>query len=57
MKSRFQFAFGPVLILLMGLVPSSAYALRNGEAAHTHSQSYHDRTPHVHSHGSHSHHG
>jgi hypothetical protein len=55
MKSSFQFGF--VLVLLMSFVPANAFASRNTGVAHAHTQTYHDRTPTVHTHGSHPHHG
>ncbi len=57
MKSIFQFGFASVLVLLMSFVPANAFASRNTGAAHTHTQTYRDRTPIVHTHGSHPHHG
>jgi hypothetical protein len=45
------------LVSLMTLAPASAHAMRNSGVAHTHTQTAHDRSPTVHQHGSHSHHG
>ncbi len=55
MRFSAKVAFAFLALLLVGLAPAAAYASRNGGTAHTRSQNYHDRTPHVHSHGSHSH--
>ena len=57
MKSYFQFGFASVIVLLMSLVPPNAFASRNTGVAHTHTQTYHDRTPTVRAHESHLHHG
>ncbi len=57
MKSILQFGFLSVLVLLMSLLPANAFALRNTGVAHTHTQTYHDRTPTVHTHGSRPHRG
>ena len=57
MQSIFQFGFASVLVLLMGFVPANAFASRDTSVAHTHMQTYHDRTPTVHTHNSHPHHG
>jgi hypothetical protein len=46
-----------LLVALMSLVPASAYAARGAGGGHPHSQTYHDRTPRVHPHGSHPHRG
>jgi hypothetical protein len=45
------------LAFLVALAPASAYAMRNSGIAHPHTQTPHDRTPTVHYHGAHSHHG
>ncbi len=57
MKSILQFGFLSVLVLLMSLLPANAFALRNTGVVHTHTQTYHDRTPTVHTHGSRPHRG
>jgi hypothetical protein len=58
MTIKAQLAFAAfALALLVALTPASAYAMRNSGIAHTHTQTPHDRTPTVHQHGSHSHHG
>lgn len=57
MKPILQFGFQSALVLLMSFVPANAFALRNTGATHTHTQTYHDRTPTVHTHGSHPHRG
>jgi len=56
MKFHAKVAFASLALLLASLAPATAYASRSGGTAHTRSQSYHDRTPHVHSHHAHSHH-
>ena len=56
MNFHAKVAFASLALLLASLVPATAYASRNGGTAHTRSQNYHDRTPHVHSHHAHSHH-
>lgn len=57
MKSISQFGLAFVLALLMSFVPANALASRNTGVAHTRTQTYHDRTPTVHTHDSHPHHG
>jgi hypothetical protein len=57
MKSLYQFGFAFALLVLMNLVPAHAFASRNAGMGRTHTQTYHDRTPTVHTHGSHPHHG
>ena len=44
-----------LFLALIALAPASAYAAGATRGAHTHSQTYHDRTPRVHTHGSHPH--
>jgi hypothetical protein len=46
-----------LLVALMTLVPASAYATRGAGGGHPRSQTYHDRTPRVRTHGSHPHRG
>lgn len=55
MKSLFQVGLASVLVLVMSFAPTRAYASKNAGSQHAHSQTYHDRTPTVHTHGSHSH--
>ncbi len=57
MKSKFQFVLGASLLFLMCLAPAYAYASHKSGTAHTRTQTYHDRTPRAHVHGSHPHHG
>jgi hypothetical protein len=58
MTIKLQIAFATfALTLLATFAPLSAYAMRNSGIAHTHTQTPHDRSPTVHEHGSHSHHG
>jgi hypothetical protein len=54
MKLSLQVAFASVVSVLVALAPASAYARTSNEAP-THTQTYHDRTPRVHTHGTHSH--
>jgi len=55
MKSKYYAVFASLVIAAMTLAPSVAQASTPG--IHAHSHLVHDRTPHVHDHGSHSHHG
>jgi hypothetical protein len=56
MKSLYPIALAVVMAILMSLTPAYAYASKNAGSARTHSETYHDRTPTVHTHSSHSHH-
>jgi len=55
MKLILQVAFASLVFVLGVLVPASAYASRTSNEAPTRTQTYHDRTPRVHTHGTHSH--
>jgi ribosomal protein S11 len=57
MKFLSLFGCASVLVVVMGLVPANAFALRNVATARVHSQTVHDRTPTVHTRVSHSHRG
>jgi hypothetical protein len=56
MKFLFQIGLASVFVLMMGLAPARAYASKKAGSTHTHSQTYHDRTPTVHTHTEHQHH-
>ncbi|HWG18313.1 MAG TPA: hypothetical protein VN678_10650 [Acidobacteriaceae bacterium] len=58
MKKHFQAVFAVFALLAAMLAPVSAVAEHSGET-HSHTASYHDRTPVAHTRGSHSghHHG
>lgn len=56
MKSAYQVAFASLVLILATLAPASAVAQNSPNAGHSHDLTYHDRTPHVHEHMSHSHH-
>ena len=53
MKFPYQVALASLVSILVILAPASAYALKATNGPHTRSQTYHDRTPKVHTHGSH----
>ena len=55
MKTIYQVAFALLFLILTTLAPASAYAAGTSGSMHTHSQTYHDRTPRVHFHASHPH--
>jgi hypothetical protein len=55
MKLNYRFALAAIALFMMALAPSAANAAPHG-AGHMHSLLFHDRSPHVHSHGSHPHH-
>jgi hypothetical protein len=55
MKSTLQIVFASLLVVLMASVTASAYALSPMGGHHVRSQTYHDRTPKAHTHGSHPH--
>ena len=55
MKVLYQIAFASLVFGSLAVVPASAYASQTVNSVHTHSLTYHDRTPKVHMHGSHSH--
>jgi hypothetical protein len=57
MKFTAQFALVALVSILAAFVPTSAYAAAKAGTARTHSQTYHDRSPGVHTHSSHPHHG
>jgi hypothetical protein len=59
MKSLYQVALAAGLVFLMNCVPAYAYASKNagGKQSQSHSQTYHDRTPTVHTHTLHHHRG
>jgi hypothetical protein len=57
MKLNIHLTRAFLLVAVMTLVPASAYALRMSGGGHPRSQTYHDRTPKVHKHGSHPHRG
>jgi hypothetical protein len=57
MKSLYQVALAAGLVFLMNCVPAYAYASKNAGGKQSHSQTYHDRTPTVHTHTSHHHRG
>ncbi len=54
MKYPFQIALVCLLIAMTALMSASAYAL-NSPGGHPRTQTYHDRTPRAHVHGSHPH--
>jgi len=56
MKYHFQVILASLVVLLTALAPSVAYARTPG-GPHTRSQTYHNRTPRVHAHTVHPHHG
>jgi hypothetical protein len=57
MKTFSQMTLAVLLVALTTLVPvSAAYATGRSGRPHTQSQTYHDRTPKAHTHGSHLHH-
>ena len=56
MKLSFQLALAAVMVAGMGLVPFAAQA-STPSAPRSHTPLIHDRTPRVHDHGFHSHHG
>jgi hypothetical protein len=53
MKSLFQIGLVSLFVLMMSVVPTRAYASKKAGSTHTHSETYHDRTPTVHTHGGH----
>ena len=53
MKSRVQTALASLMLMMMSLVPTSAFAARGAGGPRAHTQTYHDRTPRVHTNGSH----
>jgi hypothetical protein len=55
MKQNFQITAFLVLVL-MSLVPAHASATKTPDGARTHSQTYHNRTPTAHTHGTQAHH-
>jgi hypothetical protein len=55
MKSTLQIVFASLLVVLMASVTASAYASSPMGGHHVRSQTYHDRTPKAHTHGSHPH--
>jgi hypothetical protein len=58
MKFINQFALAAfALAFLMALMPASAYASRDAGTARMHTETVHDRTPTVHTHGAHPRHG
>jgi hypothetical protein len=56
MKSLLRIAAATVVVVSMNLVPAYA-ASRTPGTARMHTETIHDRTPTVHVHGSHAHHG
>jgi hypothetical protein len=56
MKSLLRIAAATVVVISMNLVPAYAASKSSG-TARTHTETIHDRTPTVHEHGSHPHHG
>jgi hypothetical protein len=58
MKLNKQIAFAAsALAFLMALMPASAFASRDTGTARMHTETVHDRTPTVHTHGAHPRHG
>jgi hypothetical protein len=57
MKLSYSIALASLLAALMTLAPAYGLTARRTSSGHPHSQTYHDRTPKVHSHGSHPHRG
>ena len=53
MKIYVNLTFAFLLVALLALAPASAYASRGSGGGHRRSQTYHDRTPKAHRHGSH----
>jgi hypothetical protein len=53
MKFPLQTALASLTLILMSLVPAPAFASRTAGGPRAHSQTYHDRTPKVHTNGSH----
>lgn len=48
MKFSYQVALASLASILIGFAPASAYAMKSDAAVRSHSQTYHDRTPKVH---------
>ena len=57
MKFHPQFVLAALIVVLMTLLSVPAYAAKTPNGGHEHTQTYHDRTPRVHAHGSHPRHG
>jgi hypothetical protein len=55
MKVLYQIALASLVFSLSILAPASAYASSTETSARPHELTYHDRTPRVHTHGTHSH--
>jgi hypothetical protein len=57
MKQKIQIALATMVVALMGVVPAYAYAGHKSGTNRSHAQTYHDRTPKAHVHGTHVRHG
>lgn len=57
MKIQFQIALASLIFVLASLGTADAQEVRTAGGRHTHSLTYHDRTPRVHIHGSRRHGG
>ena len=55
MKSIYQVALASLVSVLMVLTPASAYASKSANGTRSHSHTFHDRTPRVHTLGLHIH--
>ena len=56
MRSIQKLGLAAFVSLSLMLVPAAAHASRTATTVHSNGETYHDRTPHVHTHGSHPHH-
>jgi hypothetical protein len=56
MKIYVNLTFAFLLVAVLTLAPATSYASGKQHAHHQRSQTYHDRGPRVHTHGSHPHH-
>jgi hypothetical protein len=56
MKFTINLTLAFLLVALLAMAPATAYASGKTHARHQRSQTYHDRTPRVHTRGSHPHH-
>lgn len=57
MKTFYQVALASVVLLLIGSLSAYASGTKSSGIGHAHSETVHDRTPTVHTHGSHHHRG
>jgi hypothetical protein len=56
MKIYVNLTFAFLLVAVLTLAPTTSYESGKQHAHHQRSQTYHDRGPRVHTHGSHPHH-